>query len=292
MNKHITNIEKAATRIEAFENNEVITWCSGCGNFGMRTALLTALAESGYSRENTVFAFDVGCSGNGSDKIAAYTIHGLHGRVLPLASGMALADRSKKVIAIAGDGATLSEGVNHFLHAIRSNYPLMMIVHNNETYGLTIGQPSATTQHGARMGGTTVDTPPLDMAAMALSANPRFLARSTNAHMEHLTETFKKALTVKDGCAVVEVLQECPTFNKETSTTWMLKNTRYIEKDSSAPKVTDRAGRLDFLMKEKDGRRILGVLYENKKRAAFNAPNIDSTLRNKPGNIAKWLKAH
>ncbi|MFH0820973.1 MAG: thiamine pyrophosphate-dependent enzyme, partial [Candidatus Peregrinibacteria bacterium] len=117
------------------ESQEKLTWCGGCGDYGIQKALERALVLENLGTQDLVIFFDIGCHGNGSDKIGAYTFHGLHGRVIPVAAAAALANPRLKVIAEGGDGGTLSEGINHLVHAVRSNYPMVFILHNNENYG-------------------------------------------------------------------------------------------------------------------------------------------------------------
>ncbi len=117
-----------------FETTQKHTRCSGCGNYGILNALMMAVTLEGYKPHEIILACDVGCSGNVSDKIETYTIHGLHGRVLPLAAGIHCARPDLPVIAMAGDGATLSEGVNHLIHSARNNYNITFLLHNNHNY--------------------------------------------------------------------------------------------------------------------------------------------------------------
>src|SRR5688572_14663303 len=132
------------TKINDYSTDNLFTWCSNCGNYGINAAIKRTLAEMEIKPKDTMLFFDIGCNGNGADKIGGYRFHGLHGRVIPASSGASLANRNLKVIASGGDGATLGEGVNHLIHAIRSNYDITFILHNNSNYGLTQGQASST----------------------------------------------------------------------------------------------------------------------------------------------------
>ena len=147
-NTTLGKLEKKSHQYQDYETDKIITWCSNCGNYSIQNALKRALVLEGIKRNDFLLCYDVGCSGNGSDKIEANTIHGLHGRVLSLAAGAGIANSKMKIIAEAGDGATFSEGVNHLVHAVRNNYPVMFIFHNNENYGLTTGQASSLTRVG------------------------------------------------------------------------------------------------------------------------------------------------
>lgn len=133
----INQLQDHAEEYLQLETPQKHTWCSGCGNYGILNALMSAITLEGYEPHQVILANDVGCNGNLSDKILINTIHGLHGRVLPLASGIHCAAPDIPVIAMAGDGATLSEGVNHLIHTARNNYDITFLLHNNHNYGLT-----------------------------------------------------------------------------------------------------------------------------------------------------------
>lgn len=253
-----------------FEGKELLTWCGGCGDFGIQKALERALVLEDITVRDVAIFFDIGCHGNGSDKIGGYTFHGLHGRVIPAAAGAALANPRIKVIAEGGDGGILSEGVNHLVHAIRSDYPMVFILHNNENYGLTIGQASATTRRGQSMSGSPdgVLTDPMNACHFALSLNPTFVARTFSGDVHHMTGIFRKALK-HDGFAFVEVMQLCPTFNKATSNNWFRERIRDVgvAKDHD-PSDLDAAVRLSADLEENIA---MGVLYQNKKSKNFYA---------------------
>ncbi len=207
-------------------------WCGGCGNYAIQNALKRALALENISRQEVMFCYDVGCSGNGSDKIEGYTIHGLHGRVLPLAAGHKIANHHMHVIAEAGDGATFSEGVAHVVHAIRNDYPILFLHHDNQNYALTTGQPSSLTPKGCKMNAAPegLQVEPLNPLEVVLSLKPSFVARTCSADLDHMTETIRTALN-HTGFAFVEILQACPTYNKFTTHEWFLEHVKPIESD-------------------------------------------------------------
>ncbi len=250
-----------------YETDEVMTWCGGCGNYSIQNALKRALSLEGIDRANVIFCFDVGCSGNGSDKMEGYTIHGLHGRVLPLAAGVKMAQHNTHVICEAGDGATFSEGAGHVVHAIRNDYPVLFIHHDNQNYGLTTGQCSSLTPKGCKMNAAPEGNPiePLNPLEVVLSLKPSFVARTCCVDTEHMTETFQKALNHK-GFAFVETLQSCPTYNKHTTHEWYVENIKFIEKEFPDYDPTDiwQARKLvDNTVP------YLGMIYHNPKRESF-----------------------
>ncbi len=280
--KDLHNLEKKAKEFIKFETDKKITWCGNCGNYGIQNALVRALILEGYERKDFLLCFDIGCNGNGSDKMEAYTIHGLHGRVLPLAAGCAVANPNIKVIASAGDGATFSEGVNHLVHSVRNNYPMIFIHHNNENYGLTIGQASSLTRCGAKMNGTVgeVVVEPINSLQFVLSLNPSFVARSFSGELDHLTEMFRLALRHK-GFAYLEVLQACPTYNRMTPDAWYAERV----KDVADLKGYDRHDiwQARKLVEDIEKEIYLGLIYENPSKLDFlslqkNREGVDTTV--------------
>lgn len=255
-------------KLLSWETDKKITWCSNCGNYGIQNALTRALVLEGYEREDFVMCFDVGCNGNGADKVNAYTIHGLHGRVISLAAGAAVANPDKKVIAMGGDGATLSEGINHLVHGIRNNFPMVFICHNNENYGLTQGQASALTRCGVSMNATPdgVKIPPINICDFVLSCSPSFVARAYSGEVDHMTEVLRAALK-HDGFAFVEVFQSCPTYNRSTPDEWYqerVKKVRDLENYDSKDIWAARK-----LVQDLDEDIYMGIIYENPQRQSF-----------------------
>ncbi|MBI4232543.1 2-oxoacid:ferredoxin oxidoreductase subunit beta [Candidatus Peregrinibacteria bacterium] len=267
-NKMLQNLAKCADKYMSLERDCPITWCGGCGNYGIQHALKRALALEGMGRRDFAIFFDVGCCGNGADKLDAYTFHGLHGRTLPVAAGAAIVNPRIKVIGEAGDGATFSEGVNHLVHAVRNDYPMMFIMHNNENYGLTTGQASALTRLGVKMNSSPdgVVIPPLHAVEMVLSLSPSFVARAYSGWVDHMTEVFREGLRHK-GFSFIEVFQACPTYNRTTPEEWyeervkdvsQLKN--YKEEDLDTARK---------LARDIDKDIYVGVLYRDRSRSDF-----------------------
>ncbi|MBI5754345.1 2-oxoacid:ferredoxin oxidoreductase subunit beta [Candidatus Peregrinibacteria bacterium] len=257
-----------ADKLLKYETGKVITWCGNCGNYGIQNAFMRALVLEGLERKDFALFFDIGCSGNGADKFEANTLHGLHGRTISTAAGAALANDKMKVIAFAGDGATFSEGVNHLVHGVRNNFPLVFVHHNNENYGLTIGQASATTRCGVKMNGTPdgVVVEPINPLQFVLSLDPTFVARGFSGDVDHLTELFRLALRHK-GFAYLEILQSCPTYNRTTPEDWYASRVKYVEdlKDYDCHDIW--AARK--LVQDMDKEIYLGLIYENNGRKDF-----------------------
>lgn len=251
-----------------FYNENIYTWCTNCGNYGIHGAMKRALVEEGVAPKDSLLCFDIGCNGNGSDKIDGYRFHGLHGRVIPFASGAALANRRLTVIASGGDGATMGEGVNHLVHAIRSNYDITFILHNNSNYGLTTGQASATTKQGAvrtfAPEGSAEST--INVAQFVLSLNPTFYARGFSGNINQLTALIRKGIQHK-GFSFIEVLQNCPTYNKETPHEWYMQRV-YDVVGLSGYDFTDIDCARD-ISRDLENRIATGVIYQDKGRVDY-----------------------
>lgn len=260
----------------AYEGNEVITWCAGCGNYGIQKALERAMVLEGIKPKDALFCYDIGCHGNGSDKIGdktVYTLHGLHGRVIPVAAGACVANPNMTVIAEGGDGGTMSEGINHLVHAVRSNYPMVFILHNNENYGLTTGQASACTRRDCSMNGSPdgVLSDPMNCCDFVLGLNPTFVARSFSGDVKHMTDIIRAGLK-HNGFAFIEIMQTCPTYNRATPQEWYLERVNYLK---TTPKTIESARKACEDLNDKMN---LGIFYQDKK-----APNYMEMLVNRDG---------
>lgn len=191
------------------------TWCPGCGDWGIGAAIKTALAQMDHNPSSVCIVFGIGCSGNMNDFLNAYALHSLHGRALPNAIGIKLANHKIPVIAIVGDGDCYGEGGNHFLHACRGNHDITVIVHDNGVYGLTTGQVAPTAQKGFKSKSTPagiIETP-VNPLTLALSQGATFVAQGFAGDVPSMIELIKKGIAHK-GFALVNILQPCVTFNK------------------------------------------------------------------------------
>lgn len=188
-------------------------WCPGCGDFGVLASLKKALAESGIKPKDTVLVGGIGCSGSIHNNLECYGIHALHGRLLPTAIGVKLANQNLTVIAAGGDGDGYAIGAGHFIHALKKNPSIIYLVMQNGTYGLTKGQPSPT----ARPGYEGNLEPPFDAVMTALSIeNTSFIARGFSGNQAQLTDLIKKGIAHANalkGFAFIEVLSPCVTYN-------------------------------------------------------------------------------
>ncbi len=257
---NIGSVQKQPTGQYASSN--ICTWCEGCGNYGILSEVLSGLVELKIAPHQVLICFDVGCHGNMSDKMVGYRFHGLHGRVISLASGAALANPDIPVIAIGGDGACFSEGVGHLIHAVKSNYDMTFVLHNNANFGLTTGQASALTPQGEKMNTSPLGTveEPLNSMDLVFSLNPSFVARGFTGNIRQLTDILKSALTHK-GFSYVDVIQACPTYNKFATHEYLLGECYEYE---ASDFETARKDAVDTSEKISTG-----VLYQNKDQPDF-----------------------
>lgn len=197
-----------------FESDQEIRWCPGCGDYSILAQMKKMLPELGLPPEQIVFVSGIGCSSRFPYYMDTYGVHSIHGRAPAVATGLRLARPDLKVFVISGDGDSLSIGGNHFIHLLRRNVNITLIMFNNRIYGLTKGQYSPTSLPGA----ITKSTPmgaidhPLNPIMVALGAEATFIARSVDTHIKHLGEVLKRAAQ-HQGTAVVEVYQNCNVFN-------------------------------------------------------------------------------
>lgn len=223
--------------VKDLDVKEKIQWCPGCGNYGLISALKAAIAELGLQPHETVIASGIGCSSKLPHYVNTYGFEGIHGRPLPVASAVKLANNKLNVIAVGGDGDGYGIGVQHFVHIMRRNYNLTYIVHDNQIYGLTTGQASPTSLLGMKTKTTPwgVIEEPFKPIAVAINGGATYVARGFVGDPLHLTELFKGAIKHK-GFAFVDVFQPCVTFNKLNTYEWFRERVYKLEGHD----VTDR----------------------------------------------------
>jgi len=208
------------------------TWCRGCGLYGLFSALKKAAFNLEIKPEKMSIITGIGCHGRLNSYFNAYGFHSLHGRVLPIAQGVKLANTELSVIALSGDGDAYSIGLGHFIHALRRNVDMTYIVSNNRIYGLTQGQTSPT----SRMNFVSFSTPygskeqPLEGPQMALAAGGSFIARGFSGAPKQLEALIEAGIKHK-GCSLVEVLSPCVTHNKMDTYKWFKSFTYDVDKD-------------------------------------------------------------
>lgn len=220
------------------------TWCPRCGNFGILMGFKKALIQLGLERNQVVLVSGIGCHGKMVNYVNTNAFHGIHGRVVPLATGLKLANPNLTVVGFAGDADCYDEGWGHFSHAIRRNIDITLIVHNNMVLGLTTGQTTATSQKGFRSKSTPFGSIPsaLNPIAHALVSNGTFVARGYSGDVIHLTGLIVEAIKHR-GFAFIDVLQPCVTFNYLNTYDWYKE--RVYKLEEGGHDYTDRQRALE-----------------------------------------------
>jgi 2-oxoglutarate ferredoxin oxidoreductase subunit beta len=250
-----------------FRNQVKPNWCPGCGDFSVQAAIQRAAANVGLEPEQLAVVTGIGCSSRLSGYIHSYGYHGIHGRALPIAQGLKMANRKLTVIAAGGDGDGFAIGMGHTIHAIRRNIDITYIVMDNQIYGLTKGQTSPRSGYGFK----TKSTPegsiesPLSPLELALAAGATFVAQSFSSNLKQLTELIEAAIR-HNGFSIVNVFSPCVTFNKINTYDWFkeyIVNTEDIE-------GYDPSNRIMAMTKlmETDGM-LCGLIYQNKERKGY-----------------------
>jgi 2-oxoglutarate/2-oxoacid ferredoxin oxidoreductase subunit beta len=255
-----TAVRAGTVTVPDYYSDTRCTWCDGCGNYGIWTAVKYALAGLGLHPWQVCLCYDVGCHGNGSDKIAGYRFHGLHGRVIPFAAGAKLANMKIPVIAFAGDGAAFSEGVGHLVHALRSNYPITFVLHNNANYALTTGQATPLTWQGQPMNMSPNGIPERTLPSMdfIFSIEPTFVARGFSGDIKLMARILKAAIKHR-GFAFVEMLQACPTYDHFATHEYLLE--RYFDANADGHDPSDLQ-QAKILAAQAQDRIACGILYQ------------------------------
>ncbi len=199
---------------ESIKTNETNTWCPGCGNFGILRALQSAIIDLGHPLEQYMIVTGIGCHGKLFNYININGFHGIHGRVLPVMTGIKLANQDLVVIGHAGDGDQFDEGIGHLPHAARRNIDVKLFTHNNKVYGLTTGQtaPTSTKGYVSKTSPHGAFPPPIEPLKIALASNATFVARGWVGDVPHLKELMKAAIQ-HQGFALLDMLQVCFTWN-------------------------------------------------------------------------------
>jgi 2-oxoglutarate ferredoxin oxidoreductase subunit beta len=268
-------------------------WCPGCGNFGILAAFKKALVELEIEPYEYVIVSGIGQSGKVPHYIKCNAFNGLHGRTLPVATGVRLANQGLLVCAFAGDGDCYGEGGNHFIHAIRRNINVKLFVHDNQVYGLTKGQASPTSLVGMQTAvqpfGVMVDA--LNPVALAVALGCSFVARGYAKDAEQLTDIMKRAIT-HDGFSLVDIFQPCVTFNHLNTYDWYDERIYYEEPGYD---LSDRVAAFEHALEFGDhipG----GVLfreerdtYEEKIPVLASGPLVQQNLRPVRDRLEKTL---
>lgn len=252
-----------------FRNNVKPNWCPGCGDFSVQAAIQKAAANIGLEPEEVAIITGIGCSGRLSGYINAYGMHGIHGRALPLAQGVKMANRDLTVIASGGDGDGYAIGMGHTIHALRRNMNMTYVIMDNQIYGLTKGQTSPSSAPGfvtksTPKGNIEKNVAPLELA---LSSGATFVAQGFSSDIKNLTKLLEDAIN-HDGFSFVNVFSPCVTYNKVNTYDWFkehLTNIDDIEDYDASDKEKAMANVLkyDSLLK--------GIVYQDTETPSYES---------------------
>jgi 2-oxoglutarate ferredoxin oxidoreductase subunit beta len=210
-----------------FSSDQEVRWCPGCGDYAILKAAQKAMPELGYKKEDIVFVSGIGCSSRFPYYMDTYGFHSIHGRAPALATGVKLANPDLSVWQVTGDGDALAIGGNHFIHAIRRNIDINILLFNNRIYGLTKGQFSPTSNLGTKTKSSpqgSIDNP-FNPGELVIGASGHFFARVADTNPRHMQEVFVEAAK-HAGTSVVEIMQNCVIFNDKVFSDYTAKENK------------------------------------------------------------------
>lgn len=270
--------------IEACKADKQPSWCPGCGDYSILKALKEVLETSGIDRNKLVLVSGIGQAAKLPHYVGTSVFNGLHGRALPAAAGIKIANHELEVAIFSGDGDMYGEGGNHFLHNMRRNIGIKVFVHNNQVYGLTKGQASPTSDigfvtsiqiHGQKL-------LPVNPLALAIVEDCSFVARSFSGEPEHLKQMMTEMFAHRGGFALLDILQPCVSFNHVNTFKWYKDRVRPIP---SGHDCHNRIAALELAMRWGDEIPI-GILYKG-TRKSYEADNEVLARGTLTGNYAK-----
>ncbi|OIJ17908.1 2-oxoacid ferredoxin oxidoreductase [Anaerobacillus alkalidiazotrophicus] len=250
-----------------FRNNIKPNWCPGCGDFSVQASIQRAAANVGLQPEDLAIVSGIGCSGRISGYINSYGFHGIHGRSLPIAQGVKMANRELTVIASGGDGDGFAIGMGHTVHAIRRNIDITYIVMDNQIYGLTKGQTSPRSEMGFKTKSTPAGSieSAIGIMELAISAGASFVAQSFSSDLKELTSIIEQGIKHK-GFSFINVFSPCVTFNKINTYEWFKQNIKKLDTIEGYD-LTNRVQAVNTLM-EYNGL-VTGLIYQNKQKPSY-----------------------
>lgn len=253
--------------VKDFRNDVRPNWCPGCGDFSVQASIQRTLAAIGKEPHEVALISGIGCSGRISGYVNTYGFHGVHGRALPTAQGVKLANRDLTVIASGGDGDGFGIGLNHFMHAVRRNIDITYIVMDNQIYGLTKGQHSPTSAHGF----TAKTTPSgnienaLVPSQIALAAGIGYLAQGFSSDVNQLCSLIEQGIQY-NGFALINVFSPCVTYNKVNTYDFFRENVHNLDKVEGYD-FTDRAAATKAIA-DSNGL-CTGLIFKDESRVAY-----------------------
>ena len=252
-----------------FRNNIKPNWCPGCGDFSVQAAIQKACAANGLEPDELAVITGIGCSGRLSGYIKSYGFHATHGRSLPVAQGVKMANDELTVIASGGDGDGFAIGMGHTVHALKRNIDITYIVMDNQIYGLTKGQTSPSSEKGF----VTKSTPEgsienaIQPIKTAMASGATFVAQSVSSDIKQLTAIIQEAMNHK-GFSFVNVFSPCVTYNKVNTYDWFKENLTPVE-DIEGYDPEDPRAAMNHIM-EHEGL-LKGIIYQDKASKSYQA---------------------
>jgi len=250
---------------EQLEGAQKITWCTGCGNFGILAALKKTIIGLDIPHEELVLVSGIGCNSKIPHYINVNAFHTLHGRSIPIASGVHLANTNLTTIVHVGDGDTLGEGLGHLLHAARRNVNIAVFLHNNGVNGLTQGQfsPAAPRGYVSKTSPPPPGAPmdPVNTVGLAITGGATFVARGFSGDQKMLVEIMTRAIHHK-GFAVVDILQPCMTWNRTLN--WAFYNERTYSLQEAEHDISNRWNAIERAFENGD-KIPIGIFYEKEE---------------------------
>ena len=252
-----------------FRNNVKPNWCPGCGDFSVQAAIQKAAANIGLEPEEVAIITGIGCSGRLSGYINSYGVHSIHGRALPLAQGVKMANKDLTVIASGGDGDGYAIGMGHTIHALRRNMNMTYIVMDNQIYGLTKGQTSPSSAIGfvtktTPKGNIEKNVAPLELA---LSSGATFVAQGFSSDIKALTKLIEDAIN-HDGFSFVNVFSPCVTYNKINTYDWFKEHLVSLD-DIEDYDATDKQLAMKTVIDHES--LVKGIVYQDTKTPSYES---------------------
>jgi 2-oxoglutarate ferredoxin oxidoreductase subunit beta len=260
-----------------YESEAEIQWCPGCPNFGILQAFKGALVGLQKAPHEVCLVSGIGQAAKLPHYLKCNFFNGLHGRAIPVALGIHVANPQLTTIVVTGDGDCYGEGGNHFIHAIRRNPDITVVVHNNEIYALTNGQASPTTRQGEKrtIQVKGVDIAPLNMLSIAIIHDCTFVARGFAGDIDHLKGLLTEAVN-HTGMSYVDVIQPCITWGTHP-VSWYKERVYKLGEDYE---LSDKEAALKKAMEGGD-RMPIGILYRTSPREVF-ASRFRKTVTDQP----------
>lgn len=252
-----------------FRNNVKPNWCPGCGDFSVQAAIQKAAANVGLEPEEVAIITGIGCSGRLSGYVNSYGVHSIHGRSLPLAQGVKMANKDLTVIASGGDGDGYAIGMGHTIHALRRNMNMTYIVMDNQIYGLTKGQTSPSSAQGfvtksTPKGNIEQNVAPLELA---LSSGATFVAQGFSSDIKGLTKMIEDAIN-HDGFSFVNVFSPCVTYNKVNTYDWFKEHLTNID-DIENYDTSDKQLAMKTVLEHES--LVKGIVYQDTETPSYES---------------------